>query len=1119
MEREEKTLKIEELLTPQGELKKLCDAVAGKKKVSAFGLMGGARYALSAYFKRFVYICADLSGMTPAQETFAALGLTVAVMPPKDDALSCAYTRSTGSEYARLSALASYLSGRADILLCDASALTALYPCRADFTTSAFTVSVGDAVAPETVVRRLVSLGYTRTEQVTEQGSFALRGDILDIFVIGEGCRRVEFFGDEVELIRTFNPADQRAGERVERVSVVPATDIFIDEGEVAAVTACLKGKHSARFASVAADTAMRIESGDRSVRLSYLLPACRHERFGVFFDGDTVIADDCKAVADGALALEKEHLARFKPLLSTGDTFAFCREACAFTPFDGAGARLAFHKLDGQNRLFTPNAVFRLKSAELPDYSRDLPALLSDAEIWTKRGMAVTVFCGSSDAARHLIELSSELRKGGKAEIRSEVLPYGGIFFDCGRVLIGTRGVTRRALSKAIRREARDAFVLPEVGDYVVHRIHGIGLCENICKLSFGGAERDYIVVNYAGGDKLYLPIENLDSLSKLVAGEHPKLSKIGGVEFARIKDRVRQSVKDMALGLAELYAQRQEAKGWVYSEDDTLLDEFCADFLYEETEDQITATAEGLNDLKKGKIMDRLLCGDVGFGKTEVAMRLAFKVICEGKQVAFIAPTTILARQHFETVKARMEKFGVRVVALSRFCTAAETQEAIYNLVHGKADIVCGTHRTLSNDVRFKDLGLLILDEEQRFGVADKEKIKRLKTNVNVLSLSATPIPRTLHMSMVGIRDISVLDTPPADRLPVQTYVTEYSDALLYDAASRELGRGGQVFIVYNRVVDIDAFAARVKATVPNAKVAVAHGQMEKDALERVIGDFTSGNTDILVASTIIENGIDMPRANTMIVLDSDRLGLAQMYQLRGRVGRSNRLAYAYFTYDPHKMMREEAYQRLEAITQYTELSSGFKIALRDLEIRGAGNVLGREQHGHIEKVGYDLYCKILQSVIEELHGGGHAQEEKEDLKVVCDFAAFIPENYVKEKDWRVRLYARIARLKSLDEVRAVLADLADTYGAVPNAAVGLVRLGFIKNGALRAGASGVTIKDGTATLVFSQIMNLPSFVSDVIAASKDVTFTKDEARLRFGGRNGVEALMNFLEECRKK
>ena len=737
---------------------------------------------------------------------------------------------------------------------------------------------------------------------------------------------------------------------------------------------------------------------------------------------------------------------------------------------------------------------------------------------MWRNRGYGVTVFCGTAAAKDKLRDLFGELRLGGGAELLEDFLPHGATFFDSNRVIIGTLDIGKRAAKKIIKRTGKDAFILPEVGDYVVHRIHGIGLCENICKLDIGGSERDYVVVLYSGGDKLYLPIENIDSLSKLVASEHPKLSKIGGADFARLKEKVRASVKDMALGLVELYARRAEAKGYAYSADDSLLDEFCADFPFSETEDQLIAVKEGLADLKSGKIMDRLLCGDVGFGKTEVAMRLAFKVICEGKQVAFVSPTTILARQHYETVRARMEKFGVKAVALSRACGKGEINKTLADLASGKADIVCGTHRALSADVEFSDLGLLILDEEQRFGVADKEKIKKLKTNVNVLSLSATPIPRTLHMSMTGIRDISVLDTPPADRLPVQTFVTEYSEALIADAINREIGRGGQVFVVYNRVADIEHFAASVAAIAPQCKVSVAHGQMNEETLANVISSFESGETDVLVASTIIENGIDMPRANTMIVVDSDRLGLSQMYQLRGRVGRSNRLAYVYFTYDSAKILSEEAYKRLDAITQFTELSSGFKIAMRDLEIRGAGNILGRQQHGHIEKVGYDMYCKILQSAVDELRGE-KSEEKNSDVTVTCDFNAFVPEAYVPDKEWRVRLYARIAKVSSERESAALLADITDIYGAPPASVVNLVKVGLIKNLAAAAGAASVIVRSGAAALTFASVKDLSDYVSSYIATAKGVTFTAKEVRVKFTGKNAAEELIKFLTDCHKK
>ncbi len=1118
---------MNELLRPQGELKEILDSVRNGNAVSVFGMRGYDRTIAAACLGRFVYVCADIAVARAAQEQFEALGLRVAFLPQKDDALSCAVRRSVENDYRRLRAAVAFVRGEADVLVATAAALGELFPRRSDITAGVISLRTGDACDLGALAAKLARLGYERCEQVTECGTFAVRGDILDVWSVGDDdSRRIEFFGDEIETVRTFDPASQSAREKVDGVCVYPATELFLDgaDGQDLAhavekkVTEELAARPATlRLQNVAAAVAAQLSSGGRNMRLSFLLPLCPHEGFADFFAGVPVVFDDCKTVADNVAVLYSEHAARCKSLLAAGDTFSFCR-ASRFADAQvrkGLGGLLAFHRVDGQNRLFAPDAVFTVSAADLPDYARDLSALAADIDVWTRRGYSVTVCCGTPAAREKLRDLFDELRKGHGAVLEDVFLPHGGIFFSSEQVIIGTLDIGKRAAKKVIKRKGRDAFVLPEVGDYVVHRVHGIGLCENICKLDIGGSERDYVVVLYAGGDKLYLPIENIDSLSKMVASEHPKLSKIGGAEFARLCEKVKRSVKDMALGLVDLYARRSEGKGHAYAADDSLLEEFCADFPYSETEDQLAATAEGIKDLKDGKIMDRLLCGDVGFGKTEVAMRLAFKVICEGKQVAFVSPTTILARQHYETVKARMEKFGVRVASLTRFNTRAQTEQALDDLACGKADIVCGTHRVLSSDVAFADLGLLILDEEQRFGVADKEKIKRLKVNVNVLSLSATPIPRTLHMSLSGIRDISVLDTPPADRLPVQTFVTEYGEALCRDAIEREIGRGGQVFVVYNRVADIDRFATSVQSLAPDARVCVAHGQMSEQVLSGVIERFEKGEADVLVASTIIENGIDMPRANTMLVIDSDRLGLAQMYQLRGRVGRSNRLAYVYFTYDPSKILSEAAYKRLDAITQFTELSSGFKIAMRDLEIRGAGNVLGREQHGHIEKVGYDMYCKILQSAVDELRGGA-APALKADVTVTCDFNAFVPENYVPDKDWRVRLYARIAKLSCESECSALLADIQEIYGPPPASVVNLARVGLIKTLAGKAGATRVLLRGAVAQLTFPSVKDLGEYVTSYIALGKGVSFTDKEVRVKFTGRAAVAELTEFLTKC---
>lgn len=1112
-----------EILIPKGNLREMLENVRDGKAVSAFGMRGYARMIASAKLHRFVYVCADISVARDAEEEFAALGLKTAFMPQKDDSMFCTVSRSTENDFKRLGAATSFIAGKTDVLIATSSALAELFPPRAGVLGGSLKLTAGKEYDLGKLSWALSGLGYERCAQVTGMGTYAVRGDILDVWSIGaEKSLRIEFFGDEVESIRSFDSAEQTAKQSFGEVEIYPATELFLGDADAAGILKKLDSQNSSsRLQGVASHAGIMLGEGSRSMKLSFLLPLCPHESFGEFFAGEHIVFDDAKGIADNLAVLHSEHIARYKSLYAAGDTFEFCLDSI----YDGArlesqnrGGMLAFHRVDGQNRLFAPEKIYSFSAMPVGDYSRDLSALAEDIEIWTHRGYEVTVMCGAETATARLRETFAELGKGGAAILNGGFLPHGGMFFESGQIVIGTLDIGKRAAKKIIKRAGKDAFVLPEVGDYVVHRVHGIGLCENICKMDLGGTERDYIVVQYAGGDKLYLPIENIDSLSKLVASEHPKLSKIGGAEFARLKDKVRRSVKNMALALTELYAQRAAAKGHAYSADDSLLEEFCADFPYSETEDQLIAAKEGLADLKSGKIMDRLLCGDVGFGKTEVAMRIAFKVICEGKQVAFISPTTILARQHFETVRGRMEKFGVRAVELTRFCSRAQITQALNDLRSGKADIVCGTHRVLGKDVQFSDLGLLILDEEQRFGVADKEKIKKLKVDVNVLSLSATPIPRTLHMSMTGIRDISILDTPPADRLPVQTFVTEYGEALVADAIRRETGRGGQVFIVYNRVADIDGFAASVKAIVPECRIAVAHGQMEENALKNVIEDFAEGNADVLVASTIIENGIDMPRANTMIVVDSDRLGLAQMYQLRGRVGRSNRLAYVYFTYDPSKILSEAAYKRLDAITQFTELSSGFKIAMRDLEIRGAGNVLGKEQHGHIEKVGYDMYCKILQSVIDEMNGGGQS-EERNDVVVNCDFSAFIPESYVPDKEWRIRLYARIAKLGSENDCNALIADLTDIYGAVPQTALNLIKVGLVKNLAARAGVAGVNIRGNTAQVSFASVKELPEYASAYIAVGKGVSFTSKEVRVKFAGRTAVEELCKFLDDCHKK
>ena len=644
------------------------------------------------------------------------------------------------------------------------------------------------------------------------------------------------------------------------------------------------------------------------------------------------------------------------------------------------------------------------------------------------------------------------------------------------------------------------------------MHSTHGVGRCLAIEKLDFSGAMHDYVIIGYAGGDKLYLPVENLGSLSRYsYSGEEPKLSRLGGGQFARVKERVKNSIREMAVNLVELYGKRAAGRGHVYAPEPALMADFIAAFPHVDTDDQAAATEDVLNDLALGKIMDRLICGDVGFGKTEVALRAAYRVVAERKQVAFLCPTTLLALQHYKTAKKRMESFGVRVAMLSRLSKPEEVKDTLKKLESGEIDLVCGTHKLLGKGIKFADLGLLILDEEQRFGVQHKEQLKQMRTNVNVLTMSATPIPRTLHMSLTGIRDISMLGTPPFERLPVQTFVAEYSDGLLVDAVTREYARGGQSFVVYNRVHGIDSFAAHVAELLPDLKIGVVHGRMAPEQSERAISAFASGETDVLVATTIIENGIDIPRANTMVVVNSDTFGLSQMYQLRGRIGRGSRLASAYFTYDKSKQMTEVAMQRLDAVMQCKELGSGFMLAMRDLEIRGAGNVLGREQHGHMEQVGYDTYMKLLREVINETQG--KPAEEEKDVTVRTDYNAYLPENYVTDSEWRVRQYGNISRISSAAELKRMESTMRDMYGPPPAEVVNLLTVSLVRNRASALGADEARLMKGKSALVFRRARDVsPSLAAAAEKAGGSMELGEKASLCFATGRSMVKFLCNY-------
>jgi len=739
------------------------------------------------------------------------------------------------------------------------------------------------------------------------------------------------------------------------------------------------------------------------------------------------------------------------------------------------------------------PQNIVQFMCRSMQQFHGQMHVLKTEWERWVKGHFRVVFLASSEERLERLERVLSDygmkvLRDKsvnpplpGKPVVRIGSLQNG---FEMGglRLAVITEGEvftqkqrrTRRSVKLDHAEKIKDYQEL-KPGDYVVHVNHGIGRYVGIETLEVGGMHKDYLHIQYAGNDKLFVPVEQIDQVQKYIGSEEkaPKVYSLGGSEWSKVKNKVRSSVQDIAQDLIELYAKRQQAKGYAFSKDTPYQKEFEAMFPYEETPDQLRSIEEIKRDMEREQPMDRLLCGDVGYGKTEVAIRAAFKATMDGKQVAVLVPTTILAQQHYETFRERFADFPVQIRVLSRFRTRKEQKEAIEGIKNGTVDIVIGTHRLLSKDIVFKDLGLLIIDEEQRFGVKHKEKIKQMKHNIDVLTLSATPIPRTLHMAMMGVRDLSVIETPPENRFPVQTYVLEYSAALVREAIEREMARGGQVYFLYNQVQNIEQMADQIRMLVPDARVAVAHGQMPENDLERVMLEFLDGEFDVLVSTTIIETGVDIPNVNTLIIYNADKMGLSQLYQLRGRVGRSNRIAYAYFTYQRDKVLSETAEKRLQAIKEFTELGSGFKIAMRDLSIRGAGNILGAEQHGHIATVGFELYSQMLKEAVVELQGGTAETKPKEPT-IELSLDAYLPSEYIKDEKQKIELYKKIRGVTTLDEVRDLEEEIEDRFGDLPEPVQMLLKVAKIKAYSIQYGMESIEQKDGDITIKLSPEQN---------------------------------------------
>lgn len=1047
---------------------------------AVFGLNDAQKYLVASLFPgRAVYIAADALTAKRAAESIAVLsGKEVALLAAKDEVLTFRRAGSRDALFRRLTALYRWQAG-AEVLVCDVEAVCQLVPKKL----AVFSLEAGRETDMRALIGRLAEAGYVRDASPESKGMFAVRGDVLDIYPVNcEHPVRIDFFGDEVESIK---PYDEVTGERyplLSRIDIVAATDAVYGEGErerVAAEMRAMAKKASSsaaysRMTAIAAD----VESGAPT---DFVLPILENagDVFSLLPRDTLLIFDESKLVRDKIEGLYKEHYERYAELEKGGEVFPFSIEQYVpaarmerFTDF----RTLALQTFAGNIGFFEPLKIFNFTSTPARRYQGSVPDLVVDLKAWKRTGYRVVMYCGTPERAAKLreslteeyltpAELPARLTEFSGFAVCEEALEQGFVLHECKLAVIGSGDLfPRSAPARRIKKKRGDLFFAPEIGDYAVHETYGVGRVTGIQRIETTDGTKEYVSLAYKDGDVLHVPVEQMDVLSKYMGGDAPALSKIGGGEFERVKARVRASLKKLAFDLKALYAERQEKKGYVFPDYFEEMDEFRAAFPYEDTPDQAVSTEEILADMRSDKVMDRLLCGDVGFGKTEVALRAAYLCVLAGRQAALMCPSTVLSEQHYTTATRRMEEFGVRVACLNRFRTEKETAEILRRLAKGDIDLIIGTHRLLSSDVKFRDLGLLILDEEQRFGVEHKEKIKNYKRDVDCLTMTATPIPRTLHLSLSGIRDISTIQTPPHARVPVQTYVAEETETLVRDACLREIARGGQIFLLYNRVESIYTYARRLTEFVPEARVCVAHGRMDKATLEKNVFGFYRGEYDVLVTTTIIENGIDLPNANTLIVIDADRLGISQLYQLRGRVGRGTRLAHAYFTYKPERFMTNAAAERLKAIMQFTELGSGFKIAMRDLEIRGAGNVLGAEQHGHMDKVGYELYAKILK---EEITG-----ERQESVDLDIKATAFIPERYVESNAGRMDCYKQIAEIRSLEDYKRVCLSMEETYGPLPQETVNLLVIAVLKSYAAPFRVKKISVNRKGGALTFASL-----------------------------------------------
>ena len=1058
--------------------------------VAAFGLQESHKAHIAAVLSlshTVLLVSATDTGAARLWDSVRGYLPDASLFLPRETPLVHVMNASSERAGSRASALSSLLFRENRLVICSMGALLQRLAPRDVYVSQCVRLKTGDETSPRALVQRLAAAGYERVELVEGRGQVASRGDLVDVYPPDARYPiRVEFWGDTIDQMRDFDPITQRSVEQRTEALLPPAYETPQTEQAIARALRHATDK-------IGFETQVELwQQGLPAAGADAMLPLL-YPKLDTLLDylpeSAVLVLDEPARLEEAAKTAEMTFAESVTAMLERGEgDAAQCKlqlGAEETLSLLNTPRTAACYALTRPHHAFPPKEIVQFLARPAPQYMGDTEELLRDVRLWKQTGEAAVLFAGE-----HAKPLFEQLAAAGaevafsetltRPPVRGEVLVTGDALltgFAYPELHLTVLGASelfgkRSTVKKVQKKRNTLSFSELSVGDYVVHEAHGIGRFVGVESLTVDGSTRDYLLLEYRGGDRLYIPTDQMDRVQKYVGGGDedtvPHLSKLGGSEWQGRVNRAKASAKKLAVDLAELYAARASVRGFAFSKDTPWQTQLEERFPYQETPDQLESIREIKADMERPHPMDRLLCGDVGYGKTEVALRAAFKAVQDSKQVAFLVPTTILAEQHYNTLSARFSDFPVRTACLSRFQSAEQRKQVKKKLAAGEIDIVVGTHALLAKDVRFKDLGLLIIDEEHRFGVNHKEQIKALRQEIDVLTLTATPIPRTLNLSMSGIRDISVIETPPDARYPVQTFVLEYTDGLVTDAVTRELSRGGQVYIVNNRVRSIEQYAEHLRELLPEATVLVAHGQMPEGQLEQAMMDFMEHKADVLLCSTIIESGLDIPNANTLLVLEADRMGLAQLYQLKGRVGRSTRLGYAYFTVQRGRAMNEKAHKRLMAIREFTQFGAGFQLAMRDLEIRGAGSLLGAEQHGHIADIGYEYYLKIVQAAVREACGEETPLPET-DVTLDIPMSAHIPAGFIPNEVQRLSAYRRIADAEGEDAQLLLREELEDRYGELPEEVENLFLLAKIKQLAKRAYIGLVTVRDGEAKLSF--------------------------------------------------